>query len=172
LRMAQQNIPTQACWAATDSVLMGRRVPAPDDVTVATPASSQAAVAMDSTAVPGATRAGTAESLATVVTQRRGAPNQRTVVVVQADARVDSVQAVQVAMVSTGAEVRHLSIAAATAATADCSAETVAGVERAALLRNPAMKAATAAWAEPAAHWPAMVASVGKVDLVATVPMG
>ena len=78
----------------------------------------------------------------------------------------------QVAMVSTGEEVRHLSIAAATVATADCSAVTVAGAERAALLRNPAMKAATAAWAEQAAHWPATVAPVEKVDLVATEPMG
>jgi hypothetical protein len=91
LRMAQQIIPTRAFWAVTDSALMGRRVPARNDVTVATLASSQAAVAMVTTAAAEATPAGMAEPLATVLTQRRDARIRGTVVVVQVDARDGSV---------------------------------------------------------------------------------
>ena len=75
----------------TDSALMGRRVPARNDVTVATLASSQAAVAMVTTAAAEATPAGMAEPLATVLTQRRDARIRGTVVVVQVDARDGSV---------------------------------------------------------------------------------
>jgi hypothetical protein len=91
LRMERLAIRMQVFLVETDSALMGRRVPARNDVTVATLASSRAAVAMVSTAAPGATRAGTAESLATVVTQRRVARILRIVVVVQVDARDGSV---------------------------------------------------------------------------------
>jgi len=91
LRMERLAIRMQVFLVETDSALMRPRVPARNDVTVATLASSRAAVAMASTAAPGATRAGTAEPLATVVTQRRDARILRIVVVVQVDARDGSV---------------------------------------------------------------------------------
>ena len=85
--MGRLAIRMQVFLVETDSALMGRRVPAPDDVTVETLASSPVTVAMVTTAAVAATPGGTAELLATVVTQRRVAQIRRTVVVVQGDVR-------------------------------------------------------------------------------------
>jgi hypothetical protein len=84
LQMAQQATLMQVFWAATDSALTSRHVPAQNHATAATPASSLAAVAMGSTVAEGATRAGTAESLATAAMRSMFVSTPRVVVVMVA----------------------------------------------------------------------------------------
>ena len=65
-----------------------------------------------------------------------------------------------------------MSIAAVTAVTADCSAAMVARAEWAATPQPLVCEAVTVAWAEQAAHWPATVAPVEKVERAGMGPMG
>ena len=98
LRMAPQNILTQAFLVVTDSVLMAQPAPAPMHVMVATRADSPVTVAMVLTAAPEETRAGTAALLATVATQKRVAriPPALVVQVDAQDVSATAAQAVQV----------------------------------------------------------------------------
>ena len=67
---------------------------------------------------------------------------------------------------------RRIRIAAVTAVTADCSAAMVARAEWAATPQPLVCEAVTEAWAEQAAHWPATVAPVEKVERAGMEPMG
>jgi hypothetical protein len=161
-RTALQVIPTQAFLVVTDSVLTAQPAPAPMHATVATRADSLVVVAMVLTAAPEETPAGTAEPLATVVTQKRVARIPRAVAV-QVDARDDSALAAQAAQGST-AGVAVKPHAVASAATVDCSA---AMVESADLVLTLGQLAATVAPAVPvvrAAHWPEVAEQVAQVE--------
>ena len=169
-RTALQVIPTQAFLVATVSVLTAQPAPAPMHATVATRADSLVAVAMVLTAAPEETPAGTAEQLATVVTQKRVARIRRAVVV-QVDARDVSALVAQAAQVLTAvAAVKPHAVALA--ATVDCSAAMVALADQALTLGHLAVMEAPAVRGVRAAHWPEVVEPVEQVARVLQVGRG
>jgi hypothetical protein len=128
LRTAPQVIPTQAFLVATVSVLTAQPAPAPMHATVATRADSLVVVAMDLTAAPEETPAGTAEQLATAA-MLLTVVTVRPAVVVTVDARGASESVVTVAMASMAVAVHTKPLAVAKVATADCCAATADPVE-------------------------------------------